>query len=149
MELGFKARLRKIQLLSHHFLIPSTVEFFVGDIPDGFEHILENVRYTRLGYVNHIYLHLVSYFLILSTILFSRYVTLSDNAKTNFLARELKSVHVDAVGKFVKLVIHKNYINRHNLYNQVCFTFSFQIHPIALFQDDLRIGQRCSSEHNR
>jgi len=28
-------------------------------------------------------------------------------------------VHVDAVGSFLKLVIHKNHVNKHNLYNQV------------------------------
>jgi centrosomal protein CEP104 len=49
-----------------------------------------------------------------------RYVALSDNEKTGFKARELKSVHVDAVGHFIKFVIHKNHVNRHNLYNQVC-----------------------------
>lgn len=48
-----------------------------------------------------------------------RYVSLSDNEKTGFKARELKSVHVDAVGVFLKLVIHKNHINKYNLYNQV------------------------------
>ena len=48
-----------------------------------------------------------------------RYVALSSNEKTNFKARELKSVHVDAVGQFVKFVIHKNHVNKYNLYNQV------------------------------
>ena len=48
-----------------------------------------------------------------------RYVALSDNEKTGYKARELKSVHVDAVGTFVKFVIHKNHVNRHNIYNQV------------------------------
>ena len=28
-------------------------------------------------------------------------------------------MHVDAVGSFLKLVIHKNHVNKHNLYNQV------------------------------
>ena len=48
-----------------------------------------------------------------------RYVSLSDNEKTGFKARELKSVQVDAVGNFLKLNIHKNHINKYNLYNQV------------------------------
>lgn len=48
-----------------------------------------------------------------------RYVSLADNEKTGFRARELKSVHVDAVGVYLKLVIHKNHVNRHNIYNQV------------------------------
>ena len=46
-------------------------------------------------------------------------MALSDNSNSNYKARELKSVHVDAVGVFVKFVIHKNHINKHNLYNQV------------------------------
>jgi hypothetical protein len=48
-----------------------------------------------------------------------RYVALSDNEKTGFRARELKSVHVDAIGCFVKFIVHKNHINKHNQYNQV------------------------------
>ena len=48
-----------------------------------------------------------------------RYVSLSDNEKTGFKARELKSVQVDAVGVFLKINIHKNHINKFNLYNQV------------------------------
>ena len=46
-------------------------------------------------------------------------MSLSDNEKTGFKARELKSVQVDAVGVFLKLNIHKNHINKYNLYNQV------------------------------
>ena len=44
---------------------------------------------------------------------------MSFNERTDFKARELKSVHVDAEGSFLKLVIHKNFVNRLNLYNQV------------------------------
>ena len=51
------------------------------------------------------------------------YVSLSDNEKTGFKARELKSVHVDAVGHYLKLNIHKNHVNKHNLYNQVTFNY--------------------------
>ena len=53
------------------------------------------------------------------SLLYHSYVALSDNEKTSYKARELKSVHVDAVGIFVKFVVHKNHINKHNLYNQV------------------------------
>src|SRR6218665_373994 len=51
--------------------------------------------------------------------LLCRFVALSNNEKTSFKARELKSVHVDAVGHFVKFVIHKNHLNTLNVYNQV------------------------------
>jgi len=56
----------------------------------------ESAKYTRLGYVE-----------------------LSPNERTDFKARELKSVHVDAEGTFLKFVLHKNFVNRQNLYNQV------------------------------
>lgn len=61
---------------------------------------------------------LLSCFMFSELICF-RYVALSDNEKTAYKARELKSVHVDAMGVFIKFVIHKNHVNRHNLYNQV------------------------------
>ncbi|XP_059170552.1 centrosomal protein of 104 kDa-like isoform X3 [Physella acuta] len=96
IQLEARSRLRKIQILSHQYLIPTKIEFFVGDVPDGAPLTLESARYARLGYVS-----------------------LSDNEKTGYKARELKSVHVDAVGHFLKLNIHKNHVNKHNLYNQV------------------------------
>ncbi|XP_053379398.1 centrosomal protein of 104 kDa-like isoform X2 [Mercenaria mercenaria] len=96
IQLDKRARLRKIQVLSHQFDIATRIEIFVGDVPDGMPLVLDNARYTRLGYVS-----------------------LSDNEKTGFKARELKSVTVDAVGVFLKLNIHKNHINKYNLYNQV------------------------------
>ena len=41
---------------------------------------------------------------------------------SNLQARELKSIHLDAEGHFVKLVLHKNHVNKYNIYNQVsCF----------------------------
>lgn len=96
IQLEKRTRMKKIQILSHQHLIATKIEFYVGDVPDGYTVSLENARYTRLGYV-----------------------ALSDNEKTSFKARELKSVHVDAIGHFVKFVIHKNHLNPHNLYNQV------------------------------
>ena len=57
-----------------------------------------------------------------SELIYFSYVSLSDNEKTGYKARELKSVHVDAVGLFLKLNIHKNHVNRYNLYNQVMLT---------------------------
>lgn len=49
------------------------------------------------------------------------YVPLSDNEKTDFKARELKSVYMDAVGQYLKLIFHKNYVNKYNLYGQVSY----------------------------
>lgn len=47
------------------------------------------------------------------------YVSLCDNEKTGCKARELKSVYVDAVGQFLKLILHQNHVNKYNVYNQV------------------------------
>lgn len=47
------------------------------------------------------------------------YVSLCDNEKTGCKARELKSVYVDAVGQFLKLILHQNHVNKFNIHNQV------------------------------
>lgn len=90
-----KCVLKKVQLLSHQFLIASKIEFYIGDCGEN-DLNYETAKYTRLGYVE-----------------------LSPNERTDFRARELKSVHVDAEGTFLKFVLHKNFVNRQNLYNQV------------------------------
>ena len=48
-----------------------------------------------------------------------RYIELSSNERSDFKARELKSIHVDADGLFLRLIIHKNYPNHVNPHNQV------------------------------
>lgn len=47
------------------------------------------------------------------------YLSLKDNTKMNYSARELKSVHITADMSEVTLTIHKCHINHLNLYNQV------------------------------
>lgn len=96
LHLECRSRFRKIQILSHQFLVATKIEFFVGDVPEDMVLSPDNARYTRLGYVS-----------------------LSDNEKTAFKSRELKSVHVDAIGQYLKILVHKNHINKHNVYNQV------------------------------
>uniref|UniRef100_A0A665SVW7 Centrosomal protein of 104 kDa n=1 Tax=Echeneis naucrates TaxID=173247 RepID=A0A665SVW7_ECHNA len=96
LQLVERSRVRKLQLLAHQFLIPAKVEFHIGDtLPEtsgtGFPGQLR-----RLGYVS-----------------------LSDNEKTGFKARELKSVHVDAIGTYLRMTFHKNHVNIYNHYNQV------------------------------
>ncbi|XP_033763312.1 centrosomal protein of 104 kDa-like isoform X1 [Pecten maximus] len=96
VQLDGRSRLRKIQILSHQFLVATKIEFLVGDVPEDMSLSVDNARYTKLGYVS-----------------------LSDNEKTAFKSRELKSVHVDAIGQYLKILVHKNHINKHNVYNQV------------------------------
>ncbi|XP_028266761.1 centrosomal protein of 104 kDa [Parambassis ranga] len=96
LQLVERSRVRKLQLLAHQYLIPSKVEFYIGDsLPkEGSPGFPGQLR--RLGYVS-----------------------LSDNEKTGFKARELKSVHVDAVGTYLRVTFHENHVNRYNHYNQV------------------------------
>ncbi|XP_048375187.1 centrosomal protein of 104 kDa [Sphaerodactylus townsendi] len=96
LQMVERCRIRKLQLLAHQYMISSKIEFYISDnLPEYFApHKSE--RFRRLGYVS-----------------------LSDNKKTSFKARELKSVYVDAVGQYLKLTFHKNYVNRYNLYSQV------------------------------
>ncbi|XP_077998414.1 centrosomal protein of 104 kDa-like [Glandiceps talaboti] len=96
VRLTERVRIKKLQILSHQFLVASKIEFFIGNLPPDHITTLHGTRYKRLGYVS-----------------------LSDNEKTGFKARELKSVHVDATGQYLKIVIHKNHVNKYNLFNQV------------------------------
>nr|XP_018668059.1 centrosomal protein of 104 kDa isoform X1 [Ciona intestinalis] len=89
IRMNERTNVKKLQLLAHQFMIPSKIEFFVGTNESA-------DSFKRLGYIY-----------------------LSNNEKTGFKARELKSVHVDADGHFLRLVVHKNHMNKFNLYNQV------------------------------
>ncbi|XP_048823774.1 centrosomal protein of 104 kDa isoform X3 [Lagopus muta] len=96
LQLVERCRIRKLQLLAHQYMISSKIEFFISEsLPEYFAPY-QSERFHRLGYV-----------------------PLSDNEKTGFKARELKSVYMDAVGQYLKLIFHKNYDNKYNLYSQV------------------------------
>ncbi|NXN88023.1 CE104 protein, partial [Bombycilla garrulus] len=96
LQLAERCRIRKLQLLAHQYMIASKIEFYISEsLPEYFAPY-QSERFQRLGYV-----------------------PLSDNEKTDFRARELKSVYLDAVGQYLKLIFHKNYINKYNLYGQV------------------------------
>ncbi|XP_034552393.1 centrosomal protein of 104 kDa isoform X2 [Notolabrus celidotus] len=96
LQLGERCRVRKLQLLAHQYLIPAKVEFHIGDsLPEISTQSFPG-QLRRLGYVS-----------------------LSDNERTGFKARELKSIHVDAIGTYLRITFHRNYVNRFNPYNQV------------------------------
>ncbi|NWY62131.1 CE104 protein, partial [Chionis minor] len=96
LQLVERCRIRKLQLLAHQYMISSKIEFYISEsLPEYFSPY-QSERFHRLGYV-----------------------PLSDNEKTDFKARELKSVYMDAVGQYLKLIFHKNYVNKYNLYGQV------------------------------
>lgn len=95
-ELGFELiqgehRLSQIQVLSHQSKISSKIEIYVGTGSS-----YHTATFKRLGYLS-----------------------LDSNERSSFQARELKTVYIDHVGKYVKLLLQKNYVNKQNLFNQV------------------------------
>jgi centrosomal protein CEP104 len=85
------ARISQIQLLSHQAKISSKIEIFVGDGDD-----YEDAVFKRLGYLS-----------------------LDPNERSAYQARELKTVYVDHVGRFLKLIISGPHPNKINTGNQV------------------------------
>ena len=77
--------------MSHQSKVATKIELYIGE---GASH--RNASFQRLGYLS-----------------------LDSNERSNYQARELKSVYIDKLGGYLKLVIHKCYVNKHNLFNQV------------------------------
>lgn len=84
-------RLTQVQLLSHQTHIATKIELFLSRSAS-----LPDASYQRLGYL-----------------------TLKSNVESNYMARELKTVHIDNEAVLVKLVLHQCFINERNLYSQV------------------------------
>ncbi|XP_058911790.1 centrosomal protein of 104 kDa isoform X3 [Kogia breviceps] len=119
LQMVERCRIRKLQLLAHQYMISSKVEFYVSEsLPEYFAPY-QAERFRRLGYVS-----------------------LCDNEKTGCKARELKSVYVDAVGQFLKLIFHQNHINKYNVYNQVALVAINIIGDPADFSDESNITSR-------
>lgn len=77
---------------------------------------------------------------------FIRYVQLSDNEVAGYKARELKTIHIDSEGDYIKIQVHKCHINPLNLYNQVgvvAVNFLGEVieteYIIRMMGDDLRL----------
>ncbi|XP_044798839.1 centrosomal protein of 104 kDa isoform X5 [Bubalus bubalis] len=119
LQMVERCQIRKLQLLAHQYMIPSKVEFYISEsLPEYFTPY-QAERFRRLGYVS-----------------------LCDNEKTGCKARELKSVYVDAVGQFLKLIFHQNHVNKYNVYNQVALVAVNIIGDPADFGDESNITSR-------
>ena len=55
------------------------------------------------------------------------YLSFDSNERSQHQARELKSVHIDAVADTVKLVVHQCHANKLNIYSQVRYH-----HPLEM-----------------
>ena len=93
---------QQLQVLSHQSKIATRIEIFVGTAVEGDPRpAYSRAKFKRMGYVS-----------------------LDPNERSNFQARELKTVQFNANGLFLKLVIHKCSVNRLNIYSQVSPYFS-------------------------
>eukprot|EP00930_Biecheleria_cincta_P070641 TRINITY_DN58276_c0_g1_i1.p1 TRINITY_DN58276_c0_g1~~TRINITY_DN58276_c0_g1_i1.p1 ORF type:complete len:960 (+),score=171.92 TRINITY_DN58276_c0_g1_i1:142-3021(+) len=88
--------LRQVQFLSHQSKIATKIELFTGNAPPGSGAQLDAIQFKRLGYLS-----------------------LDNNERSQFQARELKSVYVDVPAQFLRILLHKCHANRYNVANQV------------------------------
>ena len=95
-EIGFEidggdVRLSQVQILSHQSKIATKVEIFIGQ-----GNSYNSAQFKRLGYLS-----------------------LDSNERSQYQARELKTVYIDNPGRYIRLVVHRNFVNKQNLFNQV------------------------------
>ena len=88
-------QIQQIQILSHEYKIPTKVEVHVGTPSPG-DPDARRCSFKRLGYLSF-----------------------DSNRRSNFQARELKSVMLNTVAQAIKLVPHRCHVNSLNIYNQV------------------------------
>lgn len=95
LRLDRPSRIQQIQILSHEYKISQRLEIFVASPAPGEDP--SRAAFKRLG---HLSFH--------------------SNEKTNYQARELKTVHISHAAALVKFSLAGPHMNQHNIYNQVC-----------------------------
>lgn len=89
-------RLKQLQFLSHQCKISSKIELFTAmpnlrsPAPD------PDLKFKKLGYLS-----------------------LDSNERSGYQSRELKTVYIDSVCLYLKIVLQKCHLNKFNLFNQV------------------------------
>lgn len=95
LELGLEfsdlCKIEQLQLLSHQSKICSKIEIAVGN-----GDTYSSAEFKYLGSMS-----------------------LDNNERSGYRARELKSVYLDCAGKYLRLTLHQCFINKYNLYNQI------------------------------
>ena len=79
-----------------------------------------------------------------SYMLHVRFVVLDDNARTEWKARELKSIHVDVYAEYIQLTMDKCHINPLNLFNQV---YPVLLHKVLMMDSYHWIGRPGGTQH--
>lgn len=88
---------QQLQFLSHQSKISSKIEIYTF-FPENFSQIppMDQIKWRRLGYLS-----------------------LDNNEKSGFQARELKSVFIDTKALYLKIALNKCHVNKYNMFNQV------------------------------
>ena len=107
------AYIHQLQILCHESKIPRKVEVHVS-ADEKFSNP-RAVHFKRLGCV--LLSDCINCFLLIDFA--RRHFSLSDNKKTDFKARELKSVTLNEQCTVLRLVLHQCHINDLNLFSQV------------------------------
>jgi centrosomal protein CEP104 len=90
--------LKQINILSHEKRISSLIEFwsYYQTQPNEFYPHFRNLSYEKLGYIR-----------------------MDTNFKTIHKFREFRKVFIDTKCLYLKLTLHKNYLNKYNVFNQI------------------------------
>lgn len=90
-------QIQQLQFLSHQSKISSKIEIYTY-FPENLSSIpqIDQIKWKRLGYLS-----------------------LDNNEKSNFQARELKSVFIDTKALYLKIALNKCHVNKYNMFNQV------------------------------
>jgi centrosomal protein CEP104 len=90
--------LRQINILSHEKKISSLIEFwsYYPSQPNEFYPHYKSLSYEKLGYIR-----------------------MDTNFKTNHKFREFRKVFIDTKCVYLKITLHKNYMNKYNVFNQI------------------------------
>jgi centrosomal protein CEP104 len=81
----------QIQVLSHQCKIATKIEIFIGQGSN-----YNTATFKRLGFLS-----------------------LDNNERSSFEARELKTVYIDHTGNFIRLLVHRCFVNKFNNFMQV------------------------------
>jgi hypothetical protein len=107
LQFDGRVRVSSVTLTSHQHLIPSSVELLVGAVVQRSSASSSQTAHTQADYV---------------TATFQRlgFTRLDSNERSDYRAREVKTVHVnDATGHFLKLIVNEAHRNPRNPHGQV------------------------------
>lgn len=112
--------LKQVQFLIHQSKIPTQIELYsyTPDFAAGAGALISmsnpHLSFKRLGHFS-----------------------LDDNVRTNYQARELKTVYLEEHCQYLKLVLHKNHLNQFNIFNQVGLV---SVQCLGSYMGDYEVG---------